>query len=311
MPETIAIAIPTFKRPRSLARLLEAITQLRCEARLRVLVADNDALGHEGYDLCRNLEDYPWPLTALVVHERGIAQVRNVLVEAALQDPQTGFVAMIDDDEWPTPGWLDAFLAVQAQTQADCLQGSIRFAHPGDAGWAPQWARDSDGLCDIRRPSGPITMLQGAGNLFLHRACLEEMAAPWFDPAFALGGGEDRDFFIRLQRAGRRFAWADEALAHGTIPASRARLSWVLRRAFSVGNSDMRVLLKHRPGAVTLLRETAKIAGALLLSPLAAVILCPAPNRRTAALRKFCRAAGKLAAMLGTHYNEYSVIHGE
>lgn len=311
MPDTIAIAIPTFKRPRSLARLLDAIAQLRSEAELRILVADNDAQDHEGYDLCHGIEAYPWPLTALIVRERGIAHARNALAEAALQDPEVAFIAMIDDDEWPAAGWLDAFRLVQAQTQADCLQGSICFTHCSDGTVIPRWAQGSNGLCDIRKPTGPIAMLQGAGNIFMRRACLEALQAPWFDPAFALGGGEDRDFFVRLQKAGRRFAWADTALAHGTIPASRARLSWVLRRAFSVGNSDMWVLLKHRPGLRTILREAAKIAGALLLSPLAAVILYPAANRRTAALRKFCRAAGKLAAMFGARYNEYSVIHGE
>ena len=307
MAEIVTIAIPTFKRPRSLARLLEALANLQTRAEVRVLVADNDAQQAEGQALCRGLKNYRWPLTAIIVPERGIAPVRNALVEAALADGATGFVAMIDDDEWPATGWLDEFLRVQAETGADCLQGSILFAPGADTGWAA----GSDGLSDIRRPTGPIAMLQGAGNLFITRACLESMTAPWFDPAFALSGGEDREFFVRLQGLGKRFAWADQALAHAEIPAIRASLGWVLRRSFSVGNSDMRVLLKHRPGAATLLRETAKIGGALLLSPLAAAILCLVPNRRTAALRKFCRAAGKLAAILGAHYNEYSVIHGE
>ena len=31
-------------------------------------------------------------------------------------------------------------------------------------------------------------------------------------------------------------------------PHPRNDLGWMLRRAYSNGNSDMRVLLKHRPG---------------------------------------------------------------
>ena len=42
-----------------------------------------------------------------------------------------------------------------------------------------------------------------------------------------------------------------------------------------------------------------------------AVILVMSPNRRLAALQKTCRAAGKLTAMFGARYNEYSVVHGE
>ncbi len=95
------------------------------------------------------------------------------------------------------------------------------------------------------------------------------------------------------------------------MPDSRANLPWLLRRAYSVGNSDMRVLLKHRPGPARLAAETFKIAAALLLSPFAAVILAASPNRRAIPLQKFFRAAGKLSAMFGARYNEYAVVHGE
>ena len=99
MVEIVAIAIPTVKRPRSLARRREARSKLQTKAQVRVLVADNDIEQHEGQALCRSLENYRWPLTAIIVPERGIAPVRNALVQAALEDGATGFVAMIDDDE--------------------------------------------------------------------------------------------------------------------------------------------------------------------------------------------------------------------
>ena len=137
------------------------------------------------------------------------------------------------------------------------------------------------------------------------------MTAPWFDPAFALTGGEDRDFFLRLKSEGARFAWADNARAYGDVPESRANLGWSLKRAYSIGNSDMRALLKHRPGMVTHLIEVPKIAAALLLSLPLAVILSPSPNRRLGPLTKLFRAAGKLTAMAGWRYNEYAVVHGE
>ena len=299
VPDRVVIAIPTFRRPKSLARLLDAVAALETEADIRVLVADNDAARHEGIDLCmRRAPAYRWPLAARIAPERGIAQVRNVLVAGALA-MGADFVAMIDDDEWPEPGWIDAFLAVARASGADALQGSILF---GDA---------SGGVPDIRRATGPVAMLQGAGNLLLRAGLLAAMAPPWFDPAFALTGGEDRDFFLRLQAQGARFAWADEARAHGDVPQTRATLSWALARAYSTGNSDMRALLKHRPGLSTRLTESAKILGALLLSLPLAAILAPSPNRRRTPLLRLCRAAGKLAAMAGLRYNEYAVVHGE
>ena len=300
MSERVIIAIPTFRRPKSLARLLEALAALDPGAEISVLVADNDAEGREGFELCARLApSYRWPLKAVIAPERGIAQVRNILVAGALADAKIDFVAMIDDDEWPDPQWIVQFLKAVRQSGADVLQGSILF---GDKSGATP---------DIRRMSGPTVMLQGAGNLFLSRARLARMTPPWFDPAFALTGGEDRDFFLRLSREGARFAWCDEARAYGDVPESRANLGWALKRAYSIGNSDMRVLLKHRPGAATRMAETVKILGALLLSLPLAVILWPSPNHRLAPLAKLCRAAGKLTAMLGWRYNEYAVVHGE
>jgi GT2 family glycosyltransferase len=297
----IVVAIPTFRRPKSLARLLDALALLETDAAISVLVADNDAEKHAGFDLVRARGPaYRWPLRAVIAAERGIAQARNCLIAEALKT-DAGFIAMIDDDEWPEPGWIDAFLAAARTSGADLLQGSILFGQESRA----------EGHGDIRHASGPVAMLQGAGNLFIRRAVLSAMPAPWFDPAFALSGGEDREFFVRLARAGTRFAWSDEARAHGEIPESRTQLSWLLARAFSIGNSDMRVFLKHRPGGAAIAVEIAKILAALLLSPFAAVILAASSNRRAMPLQKLLRAAGKLTAMLGLRYNEYAVVHGD
>jgi succinoglycan biosynthesis protein ExoM len=300
MRESVIVCIPTFKRPKMLTRLLDAIAALQTNCDVRVLVADNDAESHAGLDLCRAMQNYRWPLTAVIAHQRGIAQVRNTLIENALKT-DARFIAMIDDDEWPQKDWIDQFLKTAHDTGADVLQGSILFGQ----------ASPADGHGDIRRATGPIAMLQGAGNLLIRRAVLEEMIAPWFDPQFALSGGEDQDFFVLLQKSGKRFAWSDKARAHGDVPDTRANLGWLLRRAYSVGNSDMRVLLKHRPGAAKLAAELLKILASLLLSPPAAVILAASPNRRALPLQKLFRAAGKLSAMFGARYNEYAVVHGE
>lgn len=294
MTDRVLICIPTFQRPRMLKRLLEAIALLETSADISVLVADNDARQRAGLELCLGLEGYRWRLTAVVAPERGIAQARNTLIEYALMS-DAEFIVMIDDDEWPEKTWIDQLLKTARSTGADLVQGSVLFATQSG----------------VRRPTGPVALPQGTGNLLIRRAVLEEMTAPWFDPQFGLSGGEDQDFFVRLQRAGKRFAWSDEARAHGAVPDSRTGLAWLLRRSYSTGNSDMRVLLKYRLSPPRLAVELLKIAGSLLLSPLLAVILAPSPNRRAIPLKKLFRAAGKLSALFGVRYNEYAVIHGE
>ncbi|MBN9544031.1 MAG: glycosyltransferase family 2 protein [Alphaproteobacteria bacterium] len=302
MAERVIIAIPTCKRPKSLARLLDAIAALRTTADISVLVVDNDAEARQGFNLCRHrAPDYRWPLRAVIEPERGIAAARNRLVSEALRS-QAQFIAMIDDDEWPGPNWITHFLETQKRTGADILQGSILFVRD---------RAGSGAVSDICHPTGPVDMLQGAGNLLIHRHVLEQTPTPWFDPAFGLTGGEDLDFFVRLKRAGFRFGWANEAVAFGRETALRQSWSWTARRAYSNGNSDMRVLLKHRQGAMPLALESLKIMGALLLSLPLALILGFSPNHRSAPLVMFMRAAGKLTAMLGLRYNEYALVHGE
>jgi len=292
----VVICIPTFKRPQSLGRLLDAVAAMETRANVAVLVADNDAEGHAGFDLANaRAPHFRFPLRAVIAHQRGIAQVRNTLITEALKD-DTHFLAMIDDDEWPDAGWIDAFLRTAGETGAGLLQGSILFNHPAQA--------------DIVRASGVTDMLQGAGNLLIRRDVLEAMTAPWFDPEFALTGGEDREFFVRLQQAGVRFAWSDQARCFGEVPETRAKLSWMLARAYSIGNSDMRVLLKHRHGLGLRLLELAKIAAALVLAAPATLLLAASP-RRVQPLEKLFRALGKLAALCGARHQEYAVVHGD
>src|SRR4051794_34627843 len=106
MPEVV-VAIPTFRRPQGLEKLLRALAQLDTTASVSVLVADNDAGGREGQAVCERMKSgYRWPLECIVVEQRGIAQNRNALVERALQYPRMDFIAMLDDDEWPVARWL-------------------------------------------------------------------------------------------------------------------------------------------------------------------------------------------------------------
>jgi succinoglycan biosynthesis protein ExoM len=308
MPDVV-VAIPTYRRPKGLERLLDALENLETDARVAVLVADNDAARREGSEVCaRVLEGgYRWPLEVIIVPERGIAQARNALVEHALAHSATPFIAMLDDDEWPEPAWLDEFLRVQTETDADALHGAVLRDFESAPG---VWAARCAGIAPLRGRTGSVAMIHGTSNVLLRRAVLESMAKPCFDPGFALTGGEDKDFFTRLRGQGARFAWADDAIVHDQVPASRANLHWALRRAYRVGNSDMRVFLKTRPRTQAIVLESAKILGALLLSPVMFAILAAVPNRRVEALCKLWRAAGKTAAIFGAHYNEYATTHG-
>lgn len=305
----VAVAIPSFRRPQGLERLLIALEKLETEARVSVLVADNDAERREASAVCGTLRQrgYRWPLTSIVAEERGIAQARNALVEYVLGHSDAQYIAMLDDDEWPHPGWLHAFLRVQQATGADALHGAVlrEFeARPSS------WATACHGIAPMRHATGPVAVIEGTSNVLVKRSCFEELVKPCFDPNFALSGGEDRDFFERLRRQGKRFAWADDAIAYAWVPASRASFAWALMRAYRTGNSDMRVFLKHRDSRTALLREVLKIAAMPFCYPPLALLALASVRRQAEALCKLCRAGGKAAALLGHRFDEYATVHG-
>lgn len=305
----VAVAVASFRRPEGLRRLLDAVATLETSAQVSVIVVENDSERREALSVCEQVlaEQYRWPLTCIVAEERGIAQARNAGVEFVLAKSRAEFVAMLDDDEWPDAQWLEAFLHVQRLTGADALQGAVIPKLERAAG---AWAAQCHGIAPVQRETGLIPSIDSTSNVFIRRDCLEKLAKPCFDPEFALSGGEDRDFFERLRRQGRRFAWANDSVAYAWVPASRARFTWVLKRAYRTGNSDMRVFLKHGPSTQQLAREIVKIAGAALVYAPLALISMPSVRRQAHALCKVCRAAGKTAALAGHRYDEYATVHG-
>ena len=304
----VIVTIPTFRRPLWLARLLRALEELDTSASVSILVADNDAARHEGADVCAALaaQGYRWPLRTIVVAERGLSQVRNALFAEVLKGDDQ-FIAMLDDDEWPVASWLESYLRVQQQTGADVVQGPVvcQFeSHPSAI------VELANTVFAPRLGSGAIDLVEAGGNVLLRRSCLPRLAAPWFDAKLDLAGGEDKDFFLRLRALGVSFAWAADAIAYTSIPASRMSRRWALLRGFRSGNTDMRMKLKYEPGAGTVAMESAKIVGALVLTPLWFLAFAGAARQRARAAYVFARTLGKIGASFGAEYLEYRKTHG-
>ena len=70
----VVVAVPSFRRPEGLERLLTALEELETGACVSVLVADNDADNREASAVCERLSNrgYRWPLDCIVAQERGI-----------------------------------------------------------------------------------------------------------------------------------------------------------------------------------------------------------------------------------------------
>lgn len=301
----VAICISTYRRPEGLRRLLDGLARLQFEQierpEIGVIVVDNDARGRAQL-LCEELSPgFPWRLRPLDEPRRGITFARNRGLRAAA--PDADFIAIIDDDEEPTPSWLEALLVSQRRHAADVVAGPVvpRF-EAGVPGWIVR-----GGFFGPRRHGDGSALAVAFTNNVLMRAGLPGELGGGFDDRFALTGGEDTDFFMRAHRAGFRIVWAADAVVHETIPASRARVGWLLRRGYREWGSHSRCESRLYPTARVRAARVVKGLGLIGLG-LASLPVGAVRGKEHAvwSMLRVARGLGSLAGLLGLHYAEYA-----
>lgn len=306
----VAVCVATLKRPLLLGALLESLEGLvfrkRAPVDLFIVVVDNDRdeTAREVVDAAR--DRLPFPVVYTVEPNRGIPHARNCGVRVALREGAE-FVAFIDDDEVASPDWLDELLDVQGRSGADVVSGPSlpRFA-PG----VESWVVEGGFFTYPRYATGESIPIAATNNALVAAHLFRGTEEP-FDPAFGLSGMDDSHFFMRVKMSGARLVWADEARVEEFIPASRARVGWIVKRAFRIGNGYVfcvRALEPpHRWVVPRVAGALARIGYGTLSLPFAAV-RGRAPL--VSALRTISNGAGSLVALAGKRYQEYTVIHG-
>jgi GT2 family glycosyltransferase len=221
-------------------------------------------------------------------------------VAAALEEG-ADFVAFVDDDEVPTPRWLDELMRA-AGRGADVVTGPVVRHFEGDP---PQWVRSGGFFLDPRRPTGTPVEFAATSNVLVARRVLEGVQ-PAFDLRFGLTGGEDTHFFLRAARAGYSIRWCDEAVVDELVPASRTRLGWILRRAYRLGNTWSRCERELGRSASVLAVRAGKALARMGLG--AALLAASLGVRRHVAARGLWHiafGAGNLTGLVGVRTYEY------
>ncbi|WP_031254788.1 glycosyltransferase family 2 protein [Curvibacter lanceolatus] len=299
MPE-VSVCVCTFRRPELLDGLLSLLAEQRLPA-FEIVVVDNDP-AHSALPVLQAWGER-LPLRFVHLPEPNIAKARNLAVAQA----RGAWLAFIDDDERPGPDWLYLLVQAQAASGADGVMAPVL---PTYTQATPEWMRDA-GLFDRRRFSTGTRVFtedSRTGNVLLRTAMARSLPGP-FDPEFGRSGGEDTLFFSLLHRAGFVFVWCDEAVVTEEVPADRARVAWVLRRAYRGAQTFVRVELYPLNGRRRTGRALSLALRALLqlgVASLLALGFSPvAPLRAFHWLRVACAQLGKLSALMGARYLEY------
>lgn len=233
MTPEISVLIPCYDRMALLERTLLACFEQRVAESIgwEILVCDNhpDELARPLVEALRDRA--PVPLRHIPAPARNIARARN----AGLAASQARYIAFVDDDEAPEPGWLQNYFDCLERTGADAAFGPKYpvFATGAPPAWDPEAAHYTT---DFRRPRdtpigrvGQWGRVLGAGNSFMRAAtCLQGLTP--FNEVLGRVDGEDTELYFRLLKAGRRFVWCPDAVVREVMQESRLDFGYMRER---------------------------------------------------------------------------------
>jgi glycosyltransferase involved in cell wall biosynthesis len=308
--QTLLVAVLTYRRPgplkQGLAIVLEHVEKLASDTAQAVspsiIVIDNDPAGSAkeivqsfGSELIRYVAE-PLP---------GISAGRNrALDEAAAHD----LLVFIDDDEEPQQPWLEPLLETWRGTRPAAVVGRVVSRFNGEL---DPWIEAGSFFVRRRMPTGSVTHVAATNNLLLDLHQVRK-AGLRFNNRFGLTGGEDTFFSRELERAGGTILWCDESVVNDVVPADRATRAFVLRRAWSHGNSAALVDTQSAPHAAqkVVVRVRSGWHGVLRVGGgslrFCFGVLTSAQRHQARGLRTACRGAGMLAGAIGIAYVEYA-----
>jgi GT2 family glycosyltransferase len=299
-PARVAVCVATYRRREMLAELLVGLSNLVFRKlpapEITVIVVDNDP-ERSAEDVCA-AASLPWPLKYAPESRRGIAQARNRAIREA---GNADFIAFIDDDEYPSAAWLDELLWTQAHFAADVVSGPVIPDYDRDV---PDWVRAGTFFTRSIHHSGQKLDRSHTGNVLIRRSVFDTVSA--FDEEFALTGGEDTQFFLRVRQSGFNIIGSSRAVVHESISRSRANLAWIMKRAYQSGNSWVLCEKSVDPKLSTRVVRLFKAGGYLAQGAFSIpVSLFRGASARAHALQTFVVGIGMLAGLAGHRYQPY------
>lgn len=254
----VSVCICTYRRPALLRRLLDGLGRQETgnTFTFAIIVADNDHAASGRLIVEDFAATSPIPIEYHVEPRRNISHARN----CAIAHAQGHFIAWIDDDEFPAPGWLGFLVATVDRYGVAGVLGSVRphFDFP-----PPRWLV-AGRFCERREhPTGTVMHWRNSfvGNSLLRLDFVRQQRTP-FRAEFGLGG-EDVDFFRRMTAQGHRFVWCNEAVVYEVVPPNRWTRSYRLKRAMLLGRSTLRL-----GGVAAVTKSVVAIPVYLVLVPL-------------------------------------------
>jgi len=229
-PAIVSVVIPALNAASLLPVQLEALTNQDYEGEWEIVVADNgstDATANVAASWADRL-----PLKVVDASGRpGVSYARNVGVRSARGE----LIAFCDADDEVSPGWLSAL--VEASLRFDAVGGALdstKFDNP-----ATSSLYSVTQSSHLRLAAGFLPVA-GTGNLSVWADVFDSLGG--FKEEYVYGG-PDTEFCWRLQLAGYRLGFSQEALVHYRM---RGDLRSLARQSYHYGRGGARLYRDFR-----------------------------------------------------------------
>jgi glycosyltransferase involved in cell wall biosynthesis len=304
----VSICVATYKRPEGLRKLLNGLNGLTFNKierpTLEVIVVDNEASGR-GLEICQALApDFQGSLRCFEEPRQGITYARNKGLDNI--NPATDFVAFIDDDEVPDAAWLETLLTVQHEYKADVVSG--RVIHRFEAEEIPDWITQLGCFDTPDYPDGHPAEEVFTCNVLVKAQIFRDLGRA-FDHKFALTGGEDVDFFMRVAKAGYKMVWASQAITYEWVPNNRLSLRWNLLRGYrswgSYSYCEKILYPSFKVRIVRLAKATTLVFIGLISLPFSVFL---GQTQLVKSLLFIYRGLGSFSGLLDKQYQEYAEV---
>jgi len=318
-PPSVVIGICTYRRPQGLERLLQGLASQTFSGQgrpvLEILIVDNEGSA-EAERICEAFRRTTpaMPLTYIVEPQRGISQARNSLLRHI--PARCDYLAMIDDDEYPSARWLESLLFTQRSTASEVVRGPVvAVYHDAAPAWVVRggyfgWPRD-----ETLYSEGQSMTSASTSNTLVKM----DPVRRWnirFDPGLALSGGEDTVFFDKLHARDCRIVYSAAARVEEYIPQARTTLRALLRLSYRNGNNRLRkhLRLSAYNGQPVRVASFVVIQAAKALRDVGVGCLRVAcfwlpqkdgPDRFHSGLVQIAKGIGQFASLFGIRYEYY------
>lgn len=239
----LSVIVCTYNRCHLLALALSSLaSQTLCQEDFEVVVVDNgsqDDTSRVAIEASRSAAN----LRYVYEPELGLSRARNRGVKEARGE----IIAFMDDDARAEPGWAQALVeAFEREPRRPlCVGGRVdpiwEKARPK---WLPDTALPSLTILDYGEESRalafPREWLAGCNIAFSRDFLLHTSFNPNLGRRGAnLNSNEEIAVLSELERSGGLILYESTAIVRHLVPASRLRMSWLLRRSFAQGVSDV------------------------------------------------------------------------